>query len=142
MADEVPLAVEDDGVGGEAEPGDGSSGRQLLGLGHSEPVTLLVAGVADGPGVAPVGHPLEQGLPLGFGQGLGVAELVDPPVLRHDGGADGERSGPGTAADLVDADHQVMAGIPQGAFLGQARRLGLDGLAKSGHGGRRHGDRT
>ena len=47
-----------------------------------------LAGVADRPRQAPPGDAVEQRLALGLGEHLGVADLVDAPVLRDDRGAD------------------------------------------------------
>ena len=119
-------------VGPHAEALDGPAGGQALGLGHAELVALLLGGVADRPGVAPVGDAVEQRLALALGELLGVADLVDPPVLGQHHGADGERPGPRAPADLVDAHHDVVAGGPQRPLLGQARGLALERLRSCG----------
>ena len=70
-----------------AEVVEGAPGGQPLGLRHAELVALLLAGVADRPGDAPVGDPIEQRLALALGEHLRVADLVDAPILGHHGGA-------------------------------------------------------
>ena len=45
-----------------------------------------------------------------------VADAVDPPVTGEHGGTDAERPRPGTAPDLVDADHDIVTEVPQPAL--------------------------
>ena len=83
-------------------------------------------GVAHGPRLAPVGDAVEQRLALALGELLGVADLVDPAVRGHHDGADRERAGPRPPADLVDADHHLVPGVPQLPLDREARALPLE----------------
>lgn len=136
VAHEVPFAVQKHGVGRpiEAERIQRSSGGQALRSGHAEPIALGVGGMADRPGLGPACDPIEEGLPLGRQQLLGVPKFVDPAVSGNDDGADGQGSRPGPAADLVEADHDLATVGPQFSFGGQARRRGLECTAEFRHG--------
>ena len=79
---------------------------------HPELVALDLGGVSDAPRFAPRGDPIEESLPVALGEHLRVADAVEPAIAQH-GGADGERSGPCPAADLVDADDDRVARVPQ-----------------------------
>ena len=84
MAHEVPPAVHQHPVHRHVQPGQGSTSREPLGLGHPEAVTLRRAGVPHRPGQTPTGDPVEEGLPLRGLEELGVPDLVDPAIPgRH-----------------------------------------------------------
>ena len=70
-----------------------------------------------------------------LGEHLRVADLVHPPVERQDGRADHERPGPRATADLVDADHDLVARGAQ-VTLGRAggRPTGDAHAAGAAHG--------
>ena len=75
-----------------------------------------------------------------LGELLGVPHLVDPAVPRQHGGADRQRPGPGAPPHLVDADDDVVAGLPQPALVGQRRRPALQRPAQRGGGGGHRGE--
>ena len=140
-ADEVPLAVEQDPARRHPQPLQRPPGRQALGLTHPQLVTLLRRGVPDGPRRAPAADAVEQRLALVRQELLGVADLVDPPIPGQHGGTDAEGTGPGTPADLVHADDDVVSGLPHLSLERQRRRPPLQGLAehrcrRGGHRGR------
>ena len=56
---------------------------------------------------------VEQRLALALGEHLGVADLVDAAVPREDRRADRQRARPRAPADLVDADDDLVALVPQ-----------------------------
>src|SRR4029077_3704404 len=64
----------------------------------------------------------EEPLALGLGERLGIAHLVDAPVSRQHRRADRERPRPGTAADLVDTDDDLVALIPKLMLHAERRR--------------------
>src|SRR5207237_5719885 len=99
--------------------------RQLLGGRHPQLVALLLGGVPDAPGRAPVGEAVEQALPLCKGEHLGVAHLVDAPVAWQHDSTDAQRTGPRPTPHLVDADDDVVPAIPQLALDTEARDLAL-----------------
>src|SRR5690606_6051795 len=102
-AHEIPVAVDEDRVGGQSEAVDRSSGGEPLRLRHAELVAFFGAGVAHRPCPGPAGDPLEQGLPFRFSEELRVPDLVDPAVDGYHGRPDRNRTGPGAPADFVDA---------------------------------------
>ena len=120
--DEVPLAVEQDPPRCHAQPLECPPGRQPLGLAHAQLVALLGRGVADGPRRAPAADAVEQRLALVGQQLLGVADLVDPPIAGQHRGTDAEGTGPRAPADLVHADDDLVAGLPQLALERERRR--------------------
>ena len=69
--------------------------------------------VTDRPVDAPRGDAVEELLPLGLGQHLRVAHLVDAPVARQHRRAHRERTCPRATPDLVDPDDDFMARLPQ-----------------------------
>ena len=94
---------------------------EALRRGHAQLVALDLGGVADTPGRAPRGDAVEQPLAVDLGEHLRVADPVDPAVAWQHGGADRERPGPRAAADLVDADDDRVAELPQ-LLLDRPRR--------------------
>ena len=138
VPDEVPVAVEQHLVGDEAEALDGAPGGQALRLGHAELVALLGPGMTDRPGVGPVDDALVHDLALALGEHLGVTDLGQPPVLRDDHGAEGQRTGPRAPPDLVDADDDVVAQLPQVTLASGARRLALQAGSQRRRGARSH----
>src|SRR5205823_5414571 len=81
---------------------------------------LLLCGMTDRPGHAPRRDAVEQPLPLGFGEHLGVAHLVDALVTGQHRRAHADGPGPRSPAHLVDADHDLGAGLPEVALQTQA----------------------
>ena len=114
--DEVPVAVDEDMIHCDTEPADGPLRRKLLGCRHAEFVALGLACMGDADMVGPFVYPVEHDLALSGSEHLGVTHLVEPLVTRHDDGSQREWPSPGPAADLVDADDDLIAGIPTCAF--------------------------
>ena len=88
-----------------------------------------------------VGDAVEQPLTVALGEQLGVAHAVDPPVARQDHGADHQRTGPRATTDLVDADDDVVAELPQ-LPLDRARRRPLLRAQRAGQTAPAHHRRT
>jgi len=133
--DKVPIAVNEDSVGLDPEPVDGSPSRQSLRGRHSQFIAFGVAGMPDRPGDAPTGYPVEQRLSFLLSQHLRVTDLVDAGVVRYHCRPDAERPRPGTAPHFVDADHDSVSETPHAALNGQVGSLYLERLAEAGHGG-------
>lgn len=114
--DEVPIPINENLVGLDPEPVDGSTSRQALGRRHPQFIAFGVAGVTDRPHDTPIGDPIEQRLPFLLGEHLRVTDLIDAGVIRYDGCADTERSRPGTAPNFVDSDHDPVPEAPHAAL--------------------------
>ena len=117
------VAVEHDPIGLEAlgrELGERPRRRDPQRRGHAEEVALLVARVADPDAARPRAHARRAHLALGRGEQLGVLDAGQ--VLRrcHDR-PDRHRAGPGAPADLVDPDHDPIAGFPALPLVSQRR---------------------
>ncbi len=110
---EVPAAVDDRRVRHDGQLGDRPAGGETLRRRHPQLVALDLGGMPDAPRRAPRGDTIEQPLAVTLGEHLRVADAVEPPVAGQHRGADRERAGPRAAPDLVDADDDRVAELPQ-----------------------------
>ncbi len=124
---EVPTAVDDGRVRHDGQLGDRPAGSEALRRRHPQLVTFDLGGMPDAPRRAPRSNTIEQPLAVTLGEHLRVADAVQPPVGGQHRGADRERAGPRTAPDLVDADDDGVAELPQLLLDAPGRRVLLGG---------------
>ena len=109
-----------------AQPGQGPPRRHPQRLRHPPLVALGRGGVPDRPRLAPRADGVEDLLAACLAQHLGVAQPgrhgaeLDPGA--HHRHADGQRPGPRTAPDLVEAGHRLVSLGAQAALLLQVGR--------------------
>ncbi len=125
MAQEIDRSIDQDGLGGLGEPGQGAAGRHPERLGHTPLVALGRRRMPDGPVLAPCADRAEDLLAPRLAEHLGVPQPRRHGALlhagAHDGDAHGQRAGPGTAADLVETGHRVVPLGAQAALLLEVR---------------------
>ena len=111
-AHEVPLPVDQHPRGHHAEVVEGPTGGQALRLGHAQ----LVAPSSEAWPTDQATHqpPMRSN---SASRSASVRAFESRTLLtrlpEEHGGADGQRTGPRSPADLVDADHHLVTGLPQ-----------------------------
>ena len=128
--DEIPLAVEEHAVNLATKTIKSALSRQALGRRHTQLIALVVAYVADRTGNAPLDDAIKDLFSFRFGQHLGIADLIDPPILGHDNSANAQRPSPRAASHFVHANNNVETAVPELTFESKPRRRLLQRSSK------------
>ena len=110
VAHEIPTAVDEYQVRDHAECVERPLGAEALGFGHSEFVTLGRADVTHPPRQGPGGDGIKERFAFSGGEHLRVTDPGDAPPLRHGESGNGQRPGPRSPTDLIDADDHAETG--------------------------------